>query len=129
VRPQLGVGHLFGERHRRGHEDGRLVSEQRVERGDAQPHQVWRRREVGLVAHAARRIEAHLARSEKGAQVCREIACGAIVARDHERRPLRAQVDQRGEEIRAQARRDEGALGLFARSLGQRRDLGRLTTV
>ena len=52
VRAQLGVGHLLGQRHGRRDEHRRLVPEQRVERRDAQPHQMRRRCQVGLVADA-----------------------------------------------------------------------------
>ena len=61
VRAQLGVGHLLGESRGGGDQDGRLpaVSQQRVERGDPQADEVRRRSQVGLVAHAARRVEAN----------------------------------------------------------------------
>ena len=64
VRAQVRVRHLLGERDGGGHEHGGPAVEQRVERGDAEPHEVRRRREVRLVAHAARRVEAHRPRRQ-----------------------------------------------------------------
>ena len=108
VRPQGGIGHLLRER-RRGHDHHRglgvlgvavggpsrvrrrPVGEQRVERGDAQADEVRRRREVGLVGDAARGVEAHRARRQPGPQVGGQVARGAIVADDDERRPVGGQ--------------------------------------
>ena len=59
------------------------ASSERVERGDPQADEVRRRREVRLVLHAARRVEAHGPRREEGLQV------GGEVARRRGRRPRR----------------------------------------
>ena len=121
VRAQVGVGHLLGERcGARHHHSGALGVEQGVESGDAQTDEVRRRRQVRLVAHAARRVEAHLARREVGLEVGRQVARGAVIARDHERGTLGLEVEQAGQQVRAQARRDESALGRAPRGLGQR---------
>ena len=111
VRAEVGVGDLLGERDGGGDEDGGLVPEQRVERGDAQADEVRRRREMRLVAHAARRVEAHRARREEGLQVGGEVARGAVVAGDDQRGALGIRVDQRREQVGPQARGHEGALG------------------
>ncbi len=100
-------------------------SEQRVERGDAQADQVRRRGEVRLVAHAARRVEAHRPRRQEGPQVGGEVAGGAVVAGDHQRRAVGLGVEQRGEQVGAQARGHEGALRLLARRVGERGDARR----
>ncbi len=129
VRAELRVGHLLGQGDRGGHEHGRLLAEQRVERGHAQPHEVRRRRQVRLVAHAARRVEADLPGRQEGAQVGRQVAGGAVVPGHHERRPLGVEVDQRREQVGPQARRHERALRLAARGLGEGGDLGRFLGV
>ena len=117
---QGGVGHLLGQRRGGGDHDGGLIAvQQRVQRGDAQPDEVGRRGQVGLVAHAARGVEAHRARGEEGLEVRREVARRAIVAGHHERRAVGLGVEQRGEQVGAQAGRDEGALRLGARGVGE----------
>ena len=72
---------------------------------------------MGLVADTASRVEAHLARGQEGAQVGREVARGAVVPRDHERGPLGAEIDQRGEQVRPQAGGHEGPLRRLERSV------------
>ena len=74
-----------------------------------------RRRQMGLVAHAARRVEAHRPRREVGLQVRGEVPRGAVVAGDDQRRPLRVRVEQRREQVRPQAGRHEGALRRLVR--------------
>ena len=122
VRAQLGVGHLLRQRGGARHHHGGLAAQQRVERRDAQAHEVRRRRQVRLVAHPARRVEAHPARGEVGPQVGGQVARRAVVARHHQRGPLGLAVEQAGEQVGPQAGRHEGALGLAPRGLGQRAD-------
>ena len=93
VRAQRRVGHLLRQRHRADHDHRRLElvgvpsrGQQRVERRDAQADQVRRRREVRLVGDAARGVVAHPPRRQPGAQVGRQVARGAVVADDHQRR-------------------------------------------
>ena len=61
ARAQRRVRDLLGERHGGGDEHRRRLPEESVERGDPEPDEVRRRRQVRLVAHAARRVEAHAA--------------------------------------------------------------------
>ena len=117
---QVGVGHLLGERRRARHEHCRLLAQQRIERGDAQADQVRRRGEMGLIAHAARGIEANTARAEEGLQVGGQVARGAIVAGHHEHGPLGLAVDQRGEQVGPHARGHECALTAAAGGFGER---------
>ena len=124
LRAQVGVGHLLGERARAGDEHGGLLPEQRVERGDTQPDEMRRRREMRLVAHAARRVEAHPARTQKGPQVGGQVTGGAVVAGHDERGPLGLAVDQRRQQVGAHARRHEGTLRTAARGGGERLDRG-----
>ena len=120
VRAQVGVRHLLGERDRaRDEHRVRVPSEQGIERGDAEPDQVRRRRQVGLVLHAARRVEAHPARAQELPQVGGEVARGPVVPRHHQRGPLGVAVDQAREQVRAQAGRHERALRLAPGRLGQ----------
>ena len=122
ARAQRRVRHLLRERHGGGHEHGRLLTEQSVERGDPQAHEVRRRRQMRLVAHAARRVEAHLPRGQELLQIRGEVTGGAVVPRHDQRGPLGFRVDQRGEQVRAQARGDERALRLAARGGDELRD-------
>ena len=115
VGPQRRVGELLGQSHRARDEHRRRLAEERIESGHTQAHQMGRRREMRLVAHAARRIEAHRTRAEKGLQVGGQVASRAIVARHHQRRALGVGVDQRGEQVRAHARGHEHPLGRGAR--------------
>jgi hypothetical protein len=62
---------------------------------------------VRLVGDAAARVVAHRARLEPGAQVLREVACGAVVAGDDDGRAADVAVRQRGDHVRAQRLRDE----------------------
>ncbi len=118
------VGHLLGQRRGGGdHDRGLIAVHQGVQRGDAQPDQVGWRVQVGLVAHAAGGVEAHRARGEVGLEVRREVARRAIVSGHHERRAVGLGVEQRGEQVRAQAGRDEGPLRRGARGVGEGRDL------
>ena len=59
---------------------------ERVERVDPQPDQVRRRRDVRGEAGAARGVEADPARGQVGAQVGGEVAGGAVVGADQQRR-------------------------------------------
>ena len=123
ARAQRRVRHLLGERHGGRDEHGRPLPQQRVERRDPEPDQVRRRRQVRLVAHAAGRVEAHLPRGEELLQVRGEVAGRAVVARHDQRGALGIGVDQRGEQVRAQAGGDERAL---RRRVGGVRQLRRL---
>ncbi len=95
VRTQLRVGHLLRQRNRAHDHHRRLASgglraaraEQRVERRHAQTDQVRRRRQVGLVRHAARGVVADAPRREPRAQVGSQVARGAVVTDHHQRRP------------------------------------------
>ncbi len=122
ARAEVGIGDLLGHRDRGRDEHRGLLPEQRVERGDAKAHEVRRRGEVRLVAHAARGVEAHRPRRQERLQVGGEVAGGAVVARHHERGPLRLGVDQRREQVRAQARRHERPLRLLAGGVGEAGD-------
>ncbi len=124
VRAQLGVGHLLGERHRAGdHDRGPAlrirVGEQVVDRRDPQADQVRRRGEVRLVAHSARRVEAHRARAEELLQVGGEVARGPVVAGHHEGGPVGLCVEHGREQVGPHARRHEHALRVPADGLGQ----------
>ena len=75
-RAQRGVGNRLGERDGAGDDDRRLaspraVADERVERGDPQADEVRRRRQVGLVAGAARRVVADAAGRQVGAELGR----------------------------------------------------------
>ena len=114
-RPQGGVGDRLGERDRAGDDQRRrlvaspALAGQRVERGDPQPDEVGRRRDVGLVAGPARRVEADRPRREEGAEVARQVAGGAVVGGDQERRAPREALlvlEQRREQIRPKRRGD-----------------------
>ena len=121
VRAQRGVGHLLAERRDgRDHDARPPASRKRVERRDPQADEVRRRREVRLVPHAARRVEPHGPRREECLQVGGEVARRAVVAGHDERGPAGIGVEQRRQQVRPQARRDERALRLAAGGLGQR---------
>ena len=121
VGPQRRVGDLLREGHGRDHHHRGLhilerLREQGVERGHAQAHEVRGRRQMRLVGHAARGVEAHPPRCQPGAQVGREVAGGAIVAHDHQRGPQAlgpAHVGQRGQQVGAQRARHEGVTALL----------------
>ena len=68
-----------------------------------------RRREVRLVGDAAAGIEAHRPRAQPRAQVGREVAGGAVVARHHHGRAAHVAVGDRRDQERPQRLRDEGA--------------------
>ena len=111
VRAQLGVRDLLAERDG-GHDDHRLLGArrgvgQRVERGDPEPDEVRRRREVRLVGDAAARVVADRPRSQPGPQVLREVARGAVVAGDDHGGPPHVAIGQRGDHERAQRLRHE----------------------
>ncbi len=99
--------------------------EQRVERGDPQAHEVGRRREVRLVANAARRVEAHRPGCAVRAQVEGQVARHAVVAGDHERGPAAdpGRVEQRRDQERPQRGGRERALRLFRGSTGEALDV------
>ena len=111
VGPQRGIGDLLAQRDGRHDDDRRLgtraLVEDGVERRDPEPHEVRRRREVGLVGDAAARVEAHGAGAQPRAQVGGEVARGAIVGRDDDRRAARVAVGDGRDQVRAQRLRDE----------------------
>ena len=81
---------------------------ERVERVDPQPDQVRRRGDVGGVAGAARGVEADAARRQVGAQVGGEVAGGAVVGADQQRRAAgqpAVVLEQRRQQQRPQHRR------------------------
>ena len=81
---------------------------ERVERGDPQADEVRRRRYVRGVAGAARGVVADPARRQEGAQVGGEVAGGAVVGADQQRRPAgqpAVVLEQRGQQQRPQHRR------------------------
>ena len=105
-------------------------ADERVEGGDPQADEVRRRRQVGLVAGAARGVVADPARREIGAELAGEVAGAAIVGGDAEDRPprqARLGLGERGEQERPQAdggRRLEPRTGFRCGGLGgQRRDV------
>ena len=116
VRAQLRVGHLLGERRgATGHAPtAPLAVDQRVERGDAQA-----RRGAAAARGATRSGRRGPGRSAPAAgarnalQVGGQVARRAVVAGHDQRGPLRVRVEQRREQVRAQAGRDEGALRLL----------------
>ena len=114
VRPQLGIGDLLAQGRRGRDHDGRAlvgrVVQQRVERGDPQPHEVRRRRQVGLVLHASGGIEADQARGQEGLEVGGEVASRPVVARHHQGGPVRLGVEQRRQQVRTHALGDERPL-------------------
>ena len=107
-RAQRGVGDRLGERDGAGDDDRVGLRRERVEGVDPQADQVRRRGDVGGVAGAARGVVADPARRQVGAQVGRQVAGGAVVGGDEQRRaPGEAAVvlEQRGDQQRAQRRR------------------------
>ena len=104
----LAQGGGGGHHHGGAHLAGRV--EQRIERGDPEAHQVRRRRQVRLVLHPAGRVEAHEPRRQECLQVRREVAGGAVVARDHERGALGLGIKERSEQVGPHARRHERPL-------------------
>ena len=109
LRAQLGVRHRLGERHGARDDHGRRVAVgalggERVEGPDSQADQVRRRREVGLIAGPARRVVAHPARRQVGAERPGQVARADVVGGDHQRRASgerSARIEQRGEQIGA----------------------------
>ena len=106
---QLGVGHLLAQRDGADHDDRGLVAgrmDERVQRGDAQAHEVRRRRQVRLVGHAAARVEAHRAGAQPRPQVGRQVARAAVVAGHDQCRPRRVGLgfDERRGQVGAQRR-------------------------
>ena len=138
-RAQRGVGDRLGERDGAGDDDRRLVAVrrlggERIERPDPQPDQVRRRRQVRLVAGAARRVVADPARRQVGAERAGEVAGADVVGGDDQRRPPAERlvgVEQRGEQIgpdRAEARRSTASparSGPRGRRIARRRALCR----
>jgi hypothetical protein len=127
VRAQRGVGDLLAQSHgghpttgarakapsrarrRSARPPGDRARASRRARRPAGPTRCGGRREVGLVGDAAARVEAHGRAAQPGAEVLREVARGAVVAGDHERRGRRIAVGEGGEHERAQGLRDERA--------------------
>jgi hypothetical protein len=122
MRAQRRVRHLLGQRDGGGHEHGRRLTKECVERRDPEPDKMRRRREVRLIAHAARRVEAHLPRGQELPEIRGKVAGGAVVSRHDQGRPLWVSVDQRGEQVGAQAGGDECPLRLVAGGGGELRD-------
>ena len=122
--PERRVRDLLRQRHRADDDHGRALGcrlfDQCVERGDPETHEVRGRSQVRLVRDAAARVVAHDARFEPGLQAGREIARGAVVAGDDDRRRAGIAVEQRREHVRTQRLRDERAAPL----LGKLGDLG-----
>ena len=86
------VRHRLGEGDGAGDHDRRLLgagADERVEGGDPQPDEVRRRRQVRLVAGAARRVVADAARREVGAELGGEITGAAVIGGDAENRAAR----------------------------------------
>ena len=88
-RAQRGVGDGLGEGDGGGDDDRVGFARERVEGVDAEADEVRRRGDAGGVAGAARGIEADPARGEEGAQVGGEVAGGAVVGGDQQRRAAR----------------------------------------
>ena len=107
-RPQRRVGDRLGERHGAGDDDRRLlvaIADEGVEGGDPEADEVWRRRQVRLVAGPPGRVVADAARRQVGAELAGEVTGAAIVGGDDEQRPpgeAGLRLGQRGEQIRAQ---------------------------
>ena len=131
---QLGVGHLLGQRHGAGHHHrgpapGIRLGAQRVQRGDAQAGQVRRRGQVGLVGHAAGGIQVHGPGVQELLEVGGEVARLAVVTGHDQRRALKVQVGERGQQVGPQAGGHEHALGRLRRGLVQGVDGGVLVGV
>ena len=106
-RPQRGVGDGLGERRGAGDDDRVLLVAEGVEGVDAEADEMRRRRHVRGVAGAARGVEADAAGRQVGAQVGGEVAAGAVVGADEERRAAGEAaivLEQRREQQRAQHR-------------------------
>ena len=94
VRAQLRVRHLLRQRDRAHDHHRRLLqgalrgarTEQRIERRHAQTDEMRRRCQVRLVRDAARRVVANAPRRQPSAEVCRQVACRAVIADHHQRR-------------------------------------------
>ena len=85
--PQRRVGHRLGERHGAGDDHRGLGVGQRVQSRDPQADEVRRRRHVGGVAGAPRRVVADAARRQVGAQLARQVARADVVGGHHQHRP------------------------------------------
>ena len=100
VRPQLCGGDGFGEGDGAGDDDGVLLpSRERVERGDPQPDQMRRRRDLRRVARAARGVMTDAARAEVGVELAGQVAGRDVVGDDDQDRAAAEGVavgDQRG---------------------------------
>ncbi len=115
-RAQGGVGHRLGQRRGAGDDHRVVLAPERVESVDPQPDQVRRRGDVGGEAGPARGVEADAARRQVGAQVGGEVAGGAVVGADDQRRALgepAVVLEQRRQQQRPQHRRG-GDLDLLA---------------
>jgi len=75
---------------------------------------------VRLVSHTTRGIEAHPPRSEEDLEIGGEVARRAVVPRDDQGGPGGLGVEERGQQVGPQARRDERALRFSGRERGGR---------
>ncbi len=73
-----------------------------------------------LVGDAAARVIADGARLEPGFQRSRQVARGAVIAGDDDRRLCRLAVEQRGEQVGPQGLRDERAAAVAGERCGLR---------
>jgi hypothetical protein len=83
-------------------------SRERVESSDPQPDEVRRRREVRLIARAARRVVADPPRGQVRPELAREVAGADVVGGDDERRPAaeaRVGLEQRRQQVGPDRRR------------------------
>ena len=123
VRAKRRVGNLLRQRH--GADDDHrsrafACFEQRVERRDPQTDEVRRWRQVRLVGDAAAGVIADGARLEPGSQARGEVARGAVVAGDDDRRVVRIAVQEGGDQVRAQCLGDEATTALARERVGLR---------
>ena len=81
------VGHRLGERHGAGDDHRGIGVGERVQRRDPQADEMRRRRHVGGVAGAPRRVVADGARRQVGAQLAGQVARPDVVGRHHQHRP------------------------------------------
>ena len=103
-----GVGHRLGQCHGRGDDHRLIVSgrgrgRERIERADAQADEMRRRRQMRLVAGAARRVVANPPRGQIGAERPGEVASANVVGGDDQRRPIGERlvgIEQGGQQIR-----------------------------
>ena len=130
-RAQRRVGHRLGQRDGTGHHHGRArtiegIGGERVERRDPQTHEMRRWCEMGFIARAARRVEAHPPRRQIRGELSRQVARRDVVGRDNQCRSALQTVvgvEQRGDRVRADGRRHQrvGSYGPGLRALPRSR--------